>query len=250
MAIFDIPWVWLCMIQCWNNTLTTSNSFHQDSGDDSFGCKFMGWYSTFSLVSMMGSHCLVAFYLMNLPLLTGGRERRGQNFFDSPKGLLTLALFILVASCLFGSMPLLQGDGYHLTNGGFCYADFTNTTQAAVILSVDLAFLSLSTALWLKIGLWADYWLFYGVFFATWILWIPATIVGIASGKEMSGTYMIIGAVIGHGNALFNPLMYGFQLFQTLAIDKNKNNDLRSMLKGDDYAVVADLNQSRGVLEP
>jgi hypothetical protein len=247
MATFDIPWVWLCMIQCWNNMVTSSNSFHQNSGDDSFGCKFMGWYSTFSLFSMMGSHCLVACYLMKLLLHSGGgREKRSQSFWDSPKGLLTLALFIFVAACLFGSMPLLQGDGYRLTNGGFCYADFTNTTQAAVILSVDLAFLSLSTALWFKIGRWTDYyWLFYGVFFATWVLWIPATIYGIATGKEISSPYMLIGAVIGHGNALVNPLLYGIQLFRTL-VDYNIDTAsllARSSRNGDDEAVVAHSNR-------
>jgi hypothetical protein len=229
------------MIQCWNNMVTSSNSFHQNSGDDSFGCKFMGWYSTFSLFSMMGSHCLVVFYLMKLSLHNGGGREKGgsQKFWDSPKGLLTLALFILVAACLFGSMPLLQGDGYRLTNGGFCYADFTNTTQAAVIMSVDLAFLSLSTALWCRIGRWTDYWLFYGVFFATWVLWVPATIYGIATGKEISSPYMLIGAVVGHGNALVNPLLYGIQLFRgSLVNDKNDTVNLRGSLKGDDNAVL------------
>jgi hypothetical protein len=226
MAIFDIPWVWLCMIQCWNNMVTSSHSFNQNSGDDSFGCKFMGWYSTFSLFSMMGSHCLVVFYLMKL--LHVREKRSQQHFWDSPKGLLTLALFILVAACLFGSMPLLQGDGYRLTNGAFCYADFTNTTQAAIILSVDLALLSLSTVLWCKIGRWTDYWQFYGVFVATWVLWVPATIYGIATGKEISSPYMLIGAVVGHGNAFINPLLYGIQLFRLLA---NNNSNKSNVVK-------------------
>ena len=47
MASSDIPWVWFCMIQCWNNTFH-QNNFNQNSGDDSFGCKFMGWYSALS----------------------------------------------------------------------------------------------------------------------------------------------------------------------------------------------------------
>jgi hypothetical protein len=243
MAIFDIPWVWLCMIQCWNNMVTSSNSFHQNSGDDSFGCKFMGWYSTFSLFSMMASHCLVVFYLMKQQsLLSAGGREKPRSLWDSPKGLLALALFILVAACLFGSMPLLQGDGYRLTNGGFCYADLTNTSQAAVIMSVDLAFLSLATVLWCKIGRWTDYWLFYGVFFATWVLWIPASVYGIATGNEISSPYMLIGAVVGHGNALINPLLYGIQLFRTLAKDNNDTDvNLRVSLKGDDNAVVAGL---------
>lgn len=247
MAIFDIPWVWLCMIQCWNNMITSSNSFHQDSGDNSFGCEFMGWYSTFSLFSMMGSHCLVAFYLMKMSLSSDICDLRAQkSFWDSPKGLVTLALFILVGACLFGSMPLIQGDGYRLTNGGFCYADFTNTSQAAVILSIDFAFLSLSTALWCKIGRWTDYRVFYGVFLATWILWIPATIYGIATGTEILSPYMLIGAVIGHGNALVNPLLYGIQLFRILSNSNANADDLHDGIKEEDNNHVVAADTSRG----
>ena len=43
MALFDIPWIWFCMIQCWNNAFGTGNGFDQGNETSSFGCKFMGW---------------------------------------------------------------------------------------------------------------------------------------------------------------------------------------------------------------
>lgn len=227
MALFDVLWVWLCMIQCWNNTLTEENSFHQSSGDDSFGCKFMGWYSSFSLVSMMGSHCLVAYYLMNLlnkKPSDGGDEER--SFSESTRGFLCLTMTLLIGAALFASMPLMEGDGYRLTNGGFCYADFTNTAQASIILSVVLVFLGLATALWIKIGLWRSYWHYFTIFFITWILWVPATSYGIATGEEIASPYMIIGAIVGHSNAIINPLLYGYSLFRSL---QRQSDDKRNV---------------------
>lgn len=215
MATFDIPWVWLCMIQCWNNVFNT-NGFNQNSGDDSFGCKFMGWYSSFSLVGMTGSHCLVAYYLMNYYYLTDDKATTTTSFFNSKRGWMILSATLLIAACLFASMPLMQGDdgGYALTSGGFCYADFTNVAQASTILAFTLFFLLLSTVLWIKIGQWKNYWYYYIVFFSTWILWIPAACYGIAKGMEISSPYMIIGAIIGHANAIINPILYGLDLFR------------------------------------
>lgn len=216
MASFDILWVWLCMIQCWNNTFH-QNSFNQNSGDDSFGCKFMGWYSTFSLVSMMGSHCLVAYYLMN------HSKDAEPSFLNSKKGWMALSTTLLIAACLFASMPLMQGDGYKLTSGGFCYADFTNTAQASTILGFTLAFLALSTGLWVKIGQWGEYWYYYTIFFCTWILWVPAASYGIAQGEEIPSPYMLVGAIVGHANAIINPILYGLDLFRKVSSDDSSD---------------------------
>jgi hypothetical protein len=217
MALFDVLWVWLCMIQCWNNTFAdNSTSFNQNSGNDSFGCKFMGWYSSFSLVSMMGSHCLVVYYLMNY-LKNRNDEQQQKSFFaDTISGFLSLTTCLLVATVLFASMPLMQGDGYRLTNGGFCYADFTNTPQASIILIAVLAFLGLAATLWIKIDQWSVYWYYYCIFFMTWILWVPAAIYGMSNGTEIASPYMIIGAIVGHANAIINPILYGSSLFKTL----------------------------------
>jgi hypothetical protein len=230
MALLDIPWVWLCMIQCWNNTLTNENSLHQDAGNDSFGCIFMGWYSTFSLTSMMGSHCLVAYYLRqhlfsetsisNDDEAQVSEKTNAENkssFLKTTRGFLSISSLLLVTAILFASMPLVEGDGYFLTNGGFCYADFTNPTQSSVILAFVLFFLLLSTGLWLKIAHFNPLYLaYYALFFGTWIIWIPATIYGISEGEEIASPYMIIGAILGHGNAIVNPLLYGITLFTIL----------------------------------
>lgn len=228
MALFDIPWVWLCMIQCWNNTFNY-NSFNQNSGDDSFGCKFMGWYSSFSLVSMMGSHCLVANYLKNL------YRRETKNCTESNTSFLGLCLAILAGASLFASVPLIQGDGYKLTTGGFCYSDFTNKAQSSVILSIVVSFLVLATFLWIKINRWSQYWYYYAIFFVTWILWVPATSYGIATEEEIASPYMIIGAIVGHGNAIVNPLLYGVHLFHLLDDTGEKSlNESKELLDTDD----------------
>ena len=231
MALFDIPWVWLCAVQCLYNTFTTPDSFHQSSGEDSFGCKFMGWYSSFSMVSMMGSNCLVAFYLSRYLQATKTNNNNSTTtnnnmtvgFLDRKIGLFSVTASILTVACLFASMPLIQGDGYLYTTGGFCYADFTNKTQSSIMLTLVILLLGLSTTLWVKVGL-AQYWYFYGVFFVTWILWIPACIYGIQNGSEIAYPYMLVGAIVGHSNALINPLLYGFHLFHKLAIGENGNS--------------------------
>lgn len=233
MALLDIPWVWLCMIQCWNNTLTNDNSLHQDAGNDSFGCIFMGWYSTFSLASMMGSHCLVAYYLRQHLFLSetsissnsdeahqvAQRTSAGRktSFLNTRRGFLSISFLLLVTAILFASMPLMEGDGYFLTNGGFCYADFTDPTQSSVILAFALLLLLLSTGLWLEmIRSNICFSVYYIMFLGTWILWIPATIYGISKGEQIASPYMLVGAILGHGNAIVNPLLYGITLFTML----------------------------------
>ena len=37
---------------------------------------------------------------------------------------------------------------------------------------------------------------------------------GIAKGVEIASPYMLIGAILGHGNAIVNPLLYGKDLFK------------------------------------
>ena len=78
-----------------------------------------------------------------------------------------LSAILLSVACLFASMPLMQGDVMHsqVTRGGFCYADFTNKAQAATILFFTMAFLAISTGLWIKIGRWREYWYYYTIFF-------------------------------------------------------------------------------------
>ena len=224
MACFDILWVWLCMIQCWNNTFN-NNSFNQNSSNDSFGCKFMGWYSSFSLVSMMGSHCLVVNYLKNL--YQGETKGWTENNFS----FMGLCFVILAGASVFASFPLIQGDGYKLTSGGFCYSDFTNKAQSSVILSVVLFLLTLAGFLWCKVNRWPQYWYFYAIFFVTWFLWVPATSYGIANGEEIPSPYMIIGAIVGHGNAIINPLLYGIHLFRLLDSTGGKDcNESKELL--------------------
>jgi Na+/proline symporter len=184
----------------------------------------MGWYSSFSLVGMMGSHCLVANYLKNL------YQRETEGCTENTTNFMVLCLSLLVGASVFASVPMIQGDGYKLTTGGFCYSDFTNKAQSSVILTVVLLFLIMAGLLWIRINRWGQYWYFVVVFFATWLLWVPATSYGIATGEEIPSPYMIIGAIVGHGNAIVNPLLYGIQLFRVLdytgGSGKNESKEL------------------------
>eukprot|EP00560_Eucampia_antarctica_P000185 CAMPEP_0197837596 /NCGR_PEP_ID=MMETSP1437-20131217/32625_1 /TAXON_ID=49252 ORGANISM="Eucampia antarctica, Strain CCMP1452" /NCGR_SAMPLE_ID=MMETSP1437 /ASSEMBLY_ACC=CAM_ASM_001096 /LENGTH=171 /DNA_ID=CAMNT_0043444753 /DNA_START=394 /DNA_END=909 /DNA_ORIENTATION=+ len=139
-------------------------------------------------------------------------------FLGTLNGFLTLTCSILVVSILFAFFPLMEGGGYALTNGGFCYADFTNKAQSAIMIIITMGFLALSSFLWHQIGL-KDYWYFYTIFFVTWFLWIPACIYGISRGKLIPSPYFIIGALAGHGNAIWNPVLYGKHMYGRIDLD-------------------------------
>lgn len=241
MALFDFPWVFFCFVQCWYNVFTSGQEpFNQSSGPNNVGCKFMGWYSSFSLYAMMGSHCLVAYYLYHLlkvrrssnddPTLTG--------FLSTTKGFFTLASIILVVACVLGLLPLIEGSGYLLTNSGFCYSDFTNRSQSIVMITYVIIMLALSTTLWLQIGM-AKFWVYYTFFFITWFLWIPACAYGIANGIQLKYPYLLVGAIIGHGNALINPILYGLRLYKI--VDADVENNEKVLLGGEQSETDADL---------
>ena len=248
MAVMDLPWVWFCLIQCWYNTFNSDPlaSFSQHSAEivgSSVGCDFMGVYSSYSLVAMMGSNFLVAAYTLFLcfPASTGGQlvnrmlptRGRAWRVLAIPFGLI-----LFPASVLFAAFPKLQGDGYKLTNGGFCYADWTSPTQAAVILTICLVLLCFGGSMWgaLARQLWNTeppskagvktqketsrhrllclVLINVVMFFCVWFLWIPAAIIGMAKEQEPAPPYMIIGGIAGHGQALANPILYGFFLYR------------------------------------
>lgn len=211
MAAMDVPWVFLCALQCWMNAFGYPG-LDQIAGNDGAGCLLMGFYSTFSLFSMMGSNCLVAYYI-NQALTTDGSKSCG--------GLLTkswtrvVAIFLgalLPLSILFAFIPLMT-EGFALTTGGFCYADWTSPTQSSCILVVVVIFLIVGSVMWCKnaslLGNYKTFAPHASFFFVTWFLWIPAAINGILYQNEIAAPYMLIGGIAGHALALSNPLLYG-----------------------------------------
>jgi len=175
----------------------------------------MGLYSTASLFLMMGAHCLVALYLRNH--LNGG----GSHKLFTNAGFWTATSILFALSWVFGTFPLMEGGGYRLSNGGFCYADFTRAAQAAMLLTFVIIFLGLSTYLWTDMGMSETRWLYYAIFALTWLLWVPACIYGMAHNEEIAYPYMIIGGIAGHGNAIANPVLYGILLFQMAEVEES-----------------------------
>ena len=258
MALMDLPWVWFCMIQCWFNVFNTdpTASFSQHSGSGVVGCDFMGFYS-YSMVAMMGSNGLVAYYTLRL-CFPSSRTTQVLGHLLPTNGnaswrVLTFpfALVLLPVSVLFAAFPKMQGDGYALTNGGFCYADWTSPAQAAMIFSFCVVLLVAGVGVWwalarqllqsqapttttttsmkatpttsttksthqaaartrrslLCLVLGAAV-----LFFCVWFLWIPAAIIGMAEERMPAPPYMIIGGIAGHGQALANPILFGYFL--------------------------------------
>merc|ERR1711907_855440 len=111
------------------------------------GCFLMGFYSTYSLPAMMGTNVLVAYHLLRLTTPLGGTVTTAKNlqallpFLRRPFFYAFAILFPV--SVFFGLMPKIIGPDYALTNGGFCYADFTSPPQAALLFFTTLFLLSL-----------------------------------------------------------------------------------------------------------
>ena len=59
-------------------------------------------------------------------------------------------------------------------------------------------------------------------FLSAWVLWLPASIIGLIGGT-FPPHYMIAGGVLGHAQALINPYVYGVRWRRSsLRIDGNK----------------------------
>lgn len=149
------------------------------------------------------------------------------------------------ASCL-GLVPLLPGvrdyAGYAALGEGFCYWDL-NAKPVAVITLVLTAVLISAT---LVLNGRALYHLWnggvqepakYGTLLAlmlvtavTWVLWPVASIFTL-SGNPFPPGMMIAGGILGHSQALVNPLLYGLfwrRSFLSTDSEAGKCNDVKA----------------------
>lgn len=213
MAVMDFPWVMLCAIQCWINGLTETNAWHQASGNDSFGCVLMGFYSTFSLISMTASNIAVAYY--------HPRNKSRRHLDTNGSSVLKLFMLgILPAALFFACIPLMS-TGFALTNGGFCYADWTVPVQATFLFLASTLALGVGAFRWLQVIKTTPSEskekghavLALVVFCSVWAMWPIAAIYGLVHASIPPAPYMIIGGTLGHMQAMLNPLLYGHWMY-------------------------------------
>jgi len=199
-AIAELCWTVPCFLQCAVVYAKGSESaWFQGYGDDSFGCKIMGFYSVFSLVAGMGTTVIMALVtertVMEKPLpgLT-------------PTTIVILALFAL--ALLYACLPLM---GMHRYTFGhpICYYDWYDVSHSTLILLWTVPALIAGMILFARAALKRRVFvLHFCTFSFCWALWIPAAVIGLAD-IEMPTNYILAGAVLGHGQALVDPLLYG-----------------------------------------
>lgn len=132
----------------------------------------------------------------------------------SRRAVTVASVSIFVFCTIISLLPLAGAtEPYALSDGGFCYIDWYDPPQAIIMLVVSLPTMAAVLALYGSAmrGDWEkplDLLLLIAGFLSAWVLWPPASIIGLARGT-FPPHYMIAGGVLGHAQALVNPYLYG-----------------------------------------
>mmetsp|Transcript_123973 Transcript_123973/g.193515 ORF Transcript_123973/g.193515 Transcript_123973/m.193515 type:complete len:288 (-) Transcript_123973:372-1235(-) len=199
-AIAELCWAVPCFIQCAIVYMKgTEGGWYQGYESDATGCDIMGFYSLFSLVAGMGTTVILAFISDCLVM--------GRSLPDQTKTITAIAA-IFALGLVYASLPLMGLHHYKYISP-ICYYDWYDVSHSVLILLWTVPSLVLGTtcfarAAWKRPQLIPHLCAFTGC----WALWIPAAIIGL-SNSEMPDKMMIIGGLLGHAQALVDPLLYG-----------------------------------------
>ena len=133
-----------------------------------------------------------------------------------PKPAVIATSVFIFGACIAVSLLPLVGvvKPYALTDGGFCYVDWYDRPQAITMLGISVPTMAAVVALYggaMRTGEWEtplDLLLLIIGFLSAWVLWPPASIIGLVGGS-FPQYYMIAGGVGAHAQALINPFLYG-----------------------------------------
>merc|ERR1712032_996207 len=133
----------------------------------------------------------------------------------------------LLMAVIFGIIPTMPGvrddAGYTALGEGFCYWDLTADGPAVVMLLLTVLLIGITIflnyrsvrALHLQdeVDFKAEKYAITATlvtsYLFTWILWPVASLLTLSDQSFPSGL-MIAGALLGHGQALVNPILYGW----------------------------------------
>jgi len=183
----------------------------------------MGFYSVFASVS---GQILVA----QLAFITYARTVR-RELIISPTHVAVgsgVAFAVAFFICL---LPDFGVGSFAYSGEGFCYIDWSNGGQVIAMELVTVPTFALVMFAFISSALTSDvtsddecvrdpptparswWWVFLLAYTSAWILWIPAAFIGMGSDEPFPSMfptgYMIAGGVLGHMQALINPLLYG-----------------------------------------
>lgn len=202
-AISELAWVMPCFVQC---TLVFLKGHTGDwSPQHRIGCDVQGFYSQFGSICSMLATLLVAWISYRTAYKKGLPSMRLTAAFAA--SIFAFAILICV-------LPLAGATKqYTYTSGKFCYMDFYDPPQAVIMLLICTPSIIAVVALYVAAarGEWEkklDLALLTLAFLSAWVLWPPASIIGLANGA-FPPHYMIAGGILGHAQALINPYLYG-----------------------------------------
>ena len=176
------------------------------------GCDIMGFYSQLgSLCSMLAT--------LQVGVITYLASRNKQ--LPSKRAITAASASIFVLCTVVSLLPLTGATKpYALSDGGFCYIDWYDPPQAIIMLVISLPTMAAVVVLYGRAmrGEWEkplDLLLLIIGFLSAWVLWPPASIIGLAR-CTFPPHYMIAGGVLGHAQALINPYLYGVRWREAL----------------------------------
>jgi len=226
ISVAELTWALPCAVQCTITTVAGVDGAWAPSYGG-WGCDFMGFYSQFGSVSGMLSTFAAAWVTARL----------SQGKLPASIKVATVSVCVFGVSILISLLPLI-GVGHYAFWDGFCYIDWYNTAQNLVMLTVLL--ISFGGTLGFLIAAAKAGWprvetaIMALAFISAWFLWIPASPIGLAD-EPFPKNYMIIGAIMGHAQAIVNPYVYGIRWRRAIinssssgavapaAADKNSN---------------------------
>lgn len=199
-AVAELCWAIPCFIQCAIVYMKgTEGGWYQGYENDATGCDIMGFYSLFSLVAGMGTTVILAFMTDCLVM--------GRPLPDLTRTLAVIAA-IFALGLLYASLPLMGLHHYKYISP-ICYYDWYDVSHSVLILLWTVPALVLGTVFFSRAALRQPLLIPHLCTFSfCWVLWIPAAIIGL-SNSEMPDKMMIVGGLLGHGQALVDPLLYG-----------------------------------------
>lgn len=208
VSLSECCWVLPCLVQCFLTfALGRDGSWSPASEASSIGCNVMGFYSVFASFSGMISTLLI--------VIITYRSATGRAPLGVRCGSIISAV-VFFGCLLFSALPFMGVGSFEYTGEGFCYFDWRSKPLSILMLLVAMASMTAVIAL-LSLTLRSKGWIsrndliIMGIgFVSAWMLWIPATVIGLSEGTFPT-KYMLTGAILGHLQALINPYIYGIR---------------------------------------
>lgn len=224
IAAAELVWVLPCFLQCFITLISDGGNEWWVAAHNDTGCDMMGWYSIFASVSGQLLVTQLA-YITHSVLVR--KERVPPTHVSLASGMSFLVAFLVAM------LPAFGAGEFAYSGEGFCYIDWSNTGQVVAMELVTWPTFIATSYFYIACALCSDsessdscvrepsppprhwWWVFLLAYTTAWVLWIPAGFIGLGSDRPYPDMfpqgYMIAGAVLGHLQALINPLLYGYK---------------------------------------